>query len=94
MGSIRAPAANNDIGPLGLGPEYVIVKSAESQPAVQRSKGLNDPWSSYFESELNLDDGIIDLKADHFKVGVSATVNEPGKTYITCVQRRRRHRRP
>ncbi len=70
-----------DIGGLGLGPDYVIVKGFEATPGVQRTKSLGDPMSGNFWSEENLNNGIIDLKADHFRVGNNDRVNQMGRTY-------------
>ncbi len=74
-------AASRNIAGPSFGPDWLLIKSEVSQPAIHRPRSLGNPWSAYFAAQGHVDDGITNFSANHFTVGDNAAVNESGQTF-------------
>ncbi len=70
-----------NIDSVGFRPEWVLVKTGDNLPAVQKPRGLNGYYSGFVTPQPFTEAGVREMLGSGFRVGTDDAVNDAGRTY-------------
>ncbi len=74
-------ASSQNIDSIGFRPEWVLVKTGDNLPAVQKPRGLGGYESGFVTPQPFTVDGVREMLGLGFRVGTDDAVNDVGRTY-------------